>query len=47
MRDRIAAIDSVNSAGDNMLGRRLLGVAHSVTAEQIADPDFNLRSLMG
>jgi len=45
--DRIAAIDSVNSAGDNMLGRRLLGVAHSVTAEQIADPDFNLRSLMG
>ena len=44
--DHIVAIDSVNSAGDNILGRKLLGKPHSVTAEQVADPGFNLRSLV-
>ncbi len=44
--ERILAIDSVNSAGDNVLGRKLLAAPHSVTAAEIADPDFNLRSLL-
>jgi 3-phenylpropionate/trans-cinnamate dioxygenase ferredoxin reductase subunit len=45
-RDRIVAIDSVNNASDNMLGRKLLGRPHSVSAEQVSDPDFNMRSLI-
>lgn len=44
--ERILAIDSVNSAGDNVLGRKLLVAPHNVTAAQIADPDFDLRSLL-
>ena len=45
--DRIIAIDSVNSTGDNVLGRKLLGIEHSVTDDQVADTSFNLRSLLG
>ena len=44
--DRIVAIDSVNKPGDNVLGRKLLKADHSVTVGQLADPDFDLRSLM-
>jgi len=44
--DRIVAIDSVNAAGDHVLGRKLLGIDHSVSDAQIADTGFNLRTLI-
>jgi 3-phenylpropionate/trans-cinnamate dioxygenase ferredoxin reductase subunit len=38
----LIAIETVNRAADHMAGRHLLGSDLAVTAEQIADPDFDL-----
>jgi 3-phenylpropionate/trans-cinnamate dioxygenase ferredoxin reductase subunit len=43
---RIAAIDSINRPADHMLGRRLLAANASATPEQIADPSFDMKSLL-
>lgn len=43
---RIVAIDSVNSVSDHVLGRKLLAADHSVSDAEVADIDFNLRSLL-
>ena len=45
--NRIIAIDSVNTPGDNLLGRKLLARPHTVSREQVSDPEFNLRELLG
>lgn len=43
---RVVAIDSVNCVSDHVLGRKLLAKDHSVSDAEIADVDFNLRSLL-
>ena len=44
--DLLVAIDSVNRGADHMLGRRLLAACTSPTPEQVADPGFDLKTLM-
>jgi 3-phenylpropionate/trans-cinnamate dioxygenase ferredoxin reductase subunit len=47
LRDgRLIGIDSVNAPGDHMLGRRLLGRRPEVSADQLTDPGFDLKSLL-
>lgn len=43
--DRLIAIDSVNRAGDHVMGRRLIGAGLSPTPEQAADEAFDLKAL--
>jgi 3-phenylpropionate/trans-cinnamate dioxygenase ferredoxin reductase subunit len=45
--DRLVGIESVNRAGDHMFGRRLLAAGGSITAEQAADPHFDLKKALG
>lgn len=44
--DRLAAIDSVNRAADQMLGRKLLALGRSPTPQQAADESFDLQTLV-
>ncbi len=43
---RLIAVDSLNRISDHMLAKRLLDNGLSPTAEQIADPAFDLHSLV-
>jgi 3-phenylpropionate/trans-cinnamate dioxygenase ferredoxin reductase subunit len=43
---RLLGIDSANRPQDHMTGRKLLGQGISPTAEQVADTEFNLASLL-
>src|SRR6185437_11336345 len=43
---RLIAADSLNRISDHMLAKRLLDNGFSPTAEQIADPAFDLHSLV-
>ena len=45
--DRLAAVESVNRAADHMIARRLIAAGTPLTAEQAADPDFDLKGLAG
>lgn len=42
----LIGIESVNSAGDHMFGRRLLGSRANLTPAQAADPSFNLKGAL-
>jgi NADPH-dependent 2,4-dienoyl-CoA reductase/sulfur reductase-like enzyme len=42
---RLAAVDSVNRPGDQMVARRLIAAALSPSPAQAADPSFDLRKL--
>lgn len=42
----LVGIESVNRAGDHMFGRRLLGANGSITPEQAADLNFDLKSAL-
>ena len=42
---RLVAIDSVNRPGDQLIGRRLIAGSAKLTAEQVADVAFDLKSL--
>jgi len=44
-QDRLAAVDSVNRPGDQMIARRLIAAALSPSPAQAADPSFDLRTL--
>lgn len=41
----LSAVESVNRAGDHMIARRLLAAKAPLTAEQAADPGFDLKAL--
>ncbi|WP_137389984.1 NAD(P)/FAD-dependent oxidoreductase [Rhodoligotrophos defluvii] len=41
---RLIAVDSINSPGDHMAARKLLGAGLSITPEQAGDPAFDLRA---
>jgi 3-phenylpropionate/trans-cinnamate dioxygenase ferredoxin reductase component len=43
---RLVAVETINSAANHMLGRRLIAARTPVTPEQIADPAVDLRSLL-
>lgn len=43
---RLVAVDSVNRAGDHMVGRRLIGAGLSPRPEVVADEGVNLRALL-
>src|SRR3954468_17853216 len=43
---QLVGIESVNRAGDHMFGRRLLANSGSITPEQAADADFDLKSAL-
>jgi 3-phenylpropionate/trans-cinnamate dioxygenase ferredoxin reductase subunit len=43
---KLVGIESVNRAGDHMFGRRLLAANGSITPEQAADPDFDLKAAL-
>ena len=45
--DRLLGIESINRAGDHMFGRRLLAANGSITPEQAADTNFDLKSALG
>jgi 3-phenylpropionate/trans-cinnamate dioxygenase ferredoxin reductase subunit len=45
-KQTLIAVDSVNSAGDHMAGRKLLAAGVSPSPEQVADPGFSLKSLL-
>jgi 3-phenylpropionate/trans-cinnamate dioxygenase ferredoxin reductase subunit len=42
----LVGIESVNRAGDHMFGRRLLAASGSITPEQAADSNFDLKSAL-
>ena len=44
--DRLLAVDSVNSAKDHLLARKLLDAGISPTREQAADTGFDLARLL-
>jgi 3-phenylpropionate/trans-cinnamate dioxygenase ferredoxin reductase subunit len=44
--NRLIAIDSVNRPGDHLAGRKLIANATPLTAEQAADPAFDLKSAL-
>lgn len=44
--DRLIAVDTVNRPADHMLARRLLAGDTAVTPAQVADPSFDLKSLL-
>src|SRR5882762_6753616 len=44
--DKLLGIESVNRAGDHMFGRRLLPVGGSITPEQAADQNFDLKKAL-
>lgn len=41
---RLIAVDSINMPADHMAARKLLGAGVSIPAEDIANPDFDLRA---
>ncbi|MCP4184289.1 MAG: FAD-dependent oxidoreductase [Hyphomicrobiales bacterium] len=43
---RLIAIDTINSPADHMAGRKLIEAGISPTAEQAADADFRIKSLL-
>lgn len=45
-KSQLLAVDSVNMPRDHMLARKLLGAGVSPTADQAADPDYDLKSLL-
>jgi 3-phenylpropionate/trans-cinnamate dioxygenase ferredoxin reductase subunit len=44
--ERLVAIDSVNRAGDHMVGRRILSGGMTLTPEQAADESIDLKALV-
>ena len=42
---RLAAVESVNRAGDHMAARRIIAAGLPITPEAAADPDFDLKAL--
>jgi 3-phenylpropionate/trans-cinnamate dioxygenase ferredoxin reductase component len=42
---RLSAVESVDRAGDHMIARRLLAAGTPLTADQAADPGFDLKAL--
>ena len=44
--ERLVAIDSVNRAGDHMVGRRILAGGMTLTPEQAADESIDLKALV-
>jgi len=44
--DGLVAVETVNQPGDHLLARKLLANRTSVSREAVADPTFNLRSLL-
>jgi len=44
--DRLVAVDSVNRAGDHMVGRRLIGAGLSPASEIVSDPSVDLKTLI-
>jgi 3-phenylpropionate/trans-cinnamate dioxygenase ferredoxin reductase subunit len=44
--NRLIAVDSINSTKEHLLARRLLGSGTSPTPEQVAEPDFDLSTLI-
>ncbi len=44
--DRFLAVDAINAPRDYMVGKRLLEAGKTVTAEVIANPETNLKSLL-
>jgi 3-phenylpropionate/trans-cinnamate dioxygenase ferredoxin reductase subunit len=44
---QLVGIESVNRAGDHMFGRRLLAAHGSITPEQAADANFDLKRALG
>jgi 3-phenylpropionate/trans-cinnamate dioxygenase ferredoxin reductase subunit len=43
---KLVGIESINRAGDHMFGRRLLPMDRSISPEQAADPNFDLKSAL-
>ena len=44
--NQLIAVDSINSTKEHLLARRLLGSGASPTPEQVAEPDFDLSTLI-
>lgn len=44
--DKLLGIESINRAGDHMFGRRLQAMDRSITPEQAADENFDLKSAL-
>jgi 3-phenylpropionate/trans-cinnamate dioxygenase ferredoxin reductase subunit len=44
--DRLVAVDSVNRAGDHMVGRRLIGAGISPPPEVVTDDTADLKALV-
>jgi len=44
--NQLVAVDSVNAARDHMIARKMLAASISPTAEQVADTEFDLKSLL-
>lgn len=42
---RLAAVDSINSPGDHLAGRKLIGAGTEITPEQVADPSVDLKAV--
>lgn len=45
--EQLLGIESVNRAGDHVVGRKLLGAGRNITQAQAADAGFDLKSLVG
>lgn len=45
-QDRLVAIDSVNRAGDHMVGRRLMAAGLALAPEQASDESLDLKALL-
>jgi 3-phenylpropionate/trans-cinnamate dioxygenase ferredoxin reductase subunit len=43
--DRLIAVDSINSAADYMLGRKIIGAGLPLTPEEAGDSQFDLRTI--
>jgi 3-phenylpropionate/trans-cinnamate dioxygenase ferredoxin reductase subunit len=41
---QLVGVESVNRAADHVFGRKILGLNRSITPEQAADPDFDLKA---
>ncbi len=44
--DALIAVESVNSPGDHMAARRIIGTPARLTADQAVDPGFSMKSLI-
>ena len=44
--DTFLAVDAINAPRDYMVGKRLLEMGNPVTAEQVADPEIELKTLL-